>query len=411
MKLVIHHASCMDGVTSAALAGIKLAMSDTEGAGVFTLAAHYPRDKGTTTVRTYTADGKKEEVPLVDFIRANTNDLTEILIVDFSVSVSETYELWRMVRGALTVYDHHSRETEEADFKKVCLTFGDSRFVDWANSDSLTLHSSVSGAGLVLADSAHVFDNLPMHANIKRVATYVSDRDTWQRDNKDAIAFHEGISPHVFSKDEATDKIYPFNPFSGFSGAQTRVEYMGAVLNSPEHVQRALDEGRVIIEYRDSVIRSIVESEARFYGPNKIADCKHVIVSCPYVLSSECGDYLRENFPDYDLFLMVRNNFGRDYSCSVRSRMPEFSAKQFAQHYGGGGHDAAAGCSIRVDELRHFYAGAYTRFKTAAQVRAGYEEDARFAREAAEKASSLQDGILVEENSVSTCSKCGDCKC
>lgn len=145
----------------------------------------------------------------------------------------------------------------------------------------------------------------------------VGERDLWDFSNPDTEAFHEGslLSPRYFS----TWDSYQY----------------------PNSLNRLIDQGRILIEYRDQQIEAIIKSTLQTMI---IGHATVPVVNCPYVWASQAGHVLAEYQPfaasyviDSDGMICFSLRADDGSACHVG---------EIAKLYGGGGHAKAAGFKV-----------------------------------------------------------------
>ncbi len=404
--LVIYHANCNDGMTSAALVCKHLYLrnwiGDLNYFSVHTMALHFSSQDKRIRVPVHPSHAEvwKEwynenlksnssikDLDVVDIIPLiKSHGFTHCWIVDYTPPSTQLIDLLSMFGNNLVLLDHHdtyNKYTVYTPWEYAQLDDQSKRILDTLvfstkedpNDINDTSGGKRSGSGLVLDTliepiakrlDDEQFKRFCM-GNTAQVAECVNDRDLWVR-RTEALEFHEGVYPIANSREEnewygnpkpfKLPLPHPSVPVSQrmaiLHQLDSGVEVLGLVLNDAELFEALKVKGRAAIEYRDGLIKSICGS-ARFYKANKFCDVNHIIVDCPYALASECGEYLRNAYPEYHAFFMIR--ITRDFdsiSVSLRSRSGYFNAREFALDNGGGGHPAAAGCSIKMDRWNSF---------------------------------------------------------
>lgn len=63
-------------------------------------------------------------------------------------------------------------------------------------------------------------------------------------------------------------------------------------------------------------------------------------------------DELMTNAPGAEIILLMKEKEGNVVSISIRTTSPSIDASRIAEHFGGGGHTQAAGCTIQDSDLR-----------------------------------------------------------
>lgn len=196
----------------------------------------------------------------------------------------------------------------------------------------------------VLTGNADRYDN---------IFGLISDRDTWQKIDPRTVPVHEGLSV-IFETE-------------GLSTFEQRIDYLVRLhtrLSSAERLDTMLDPtdelhaisgpdflnpikeaGLHAIAYRDNIFRDMDRNIQFFRTEFGLV----AINQCPYLIASEYAQHVEGSYSiDYVLLVL-----GQDYAegkvyCTLRSNSGHVDVSEFARKHGGGGHKAAAGCTMAI---------------------------------------------------------------
>lgn len=393
--LIIHHSDCMDGYGAAALVACSLSglntpeptllaqaidnhflLPDPATPVVYTMALHYPSDRNKPTMcarAPVTSPGEKPEyINIEKKIDECGIEFDTIIIVDFSVSLHQLEALWRSC-DRMFVLDHHDNYKKDHMLAQANEEEMSEAFICWLQSDQCILASGRAGCGLALDRILDIAPDACVPESMFEACNLISDRDTWNRSNVQAIKFHEGAVRSVMHLRSDVGAIIPFIPNisdgMGYSDIKTSAVFaLAEIMVSPDRIATEIDEGAVIVSYRNALLASIVESSALFYAADKFISVPYIVVPTPRMLSSELGDYLRETYPEYHAYVMTDGSTGSHTGISMRSRTPEFNSKEWCESHRGGGHPAAAGCRVPTNMLREFLVNPYIKGRRASEV-------------------------------------------
>lgn len=128
----------------------------------------------------------------------------------------------------------------------------------------------------------------------------------------------------------------------------------------------AMEKGLPIYRYNQSVIQSFAANPdnitiSSLFHDDSARRVTYAIFNGIGILHSELAEYVYKNF-DVEMTISWRVK-GKEVAFSIRSPHPEkFSAKVFAQSYGGGGHPASSGFGLPLDKglelVRHLMSKA-----------------------------------------------------
>jgi len=288
-SVILYHADCIDGFTSAWVARKKLSNTDIvpvkygdpfpnglDGCVVYVLDFSYPRD-----------------------------------VLDKLMSIAKT----------VIILDHHKTAVENLkDVPKIDWNF--TTEPDDLRGAHALFDMSKSGARL----SWEYF--LP-EARPNRLVKYVEDYDLWNFSMEHTREIHEYLEIHNQDID-TWDKLSHEMEWD-FS----KVVWVGDLLLTAKMSQVGqLTKGARISEMR--------------WGPNN-SPCKVAVVPAPYSLTSFTGEELiKQGFP---IALLWRSS-GEFIEVSLRSEKGgDYDVSAIAKRYGGGGHASAAGFRIPRSDL------------------------------------------------------------
>ena len=283
-SLVLYHDNCPDGFTAAW--AVWLALGDK--------ADYLPVNYG-------------QEPPLVDAKGRR------VILVDFSYSRSALDAL-SAIAARVEIYDHHKTAQET--------------LLDWADEAPETrrvvFDMSRSGAGIAWDEFTD--DNEMLWLGVRpRLVSYVEDRDLW----KWALPDSREISEFLFSLDRT------FIEWSRVALAWGHNAGMTAAFEA------AIEAGKALLRAKRVRVAKICEN-ARWLtlGGHQIP-----VVNTAWDFS-EIGEHLCELFPEapcggYYFDRVDKRQWG------FRSTS-DFDVSILCKHYGGGGHQAAAGFTTAI---------------------------------------------------------------
>jgi oligoribonuclease NrnB/cAMP/cGMP phosphodiesterase (DHH superfamily) len=224
-------------------------------------------------------------------------------------------------RPRVVCIDHHKSALDrEEELKEFC------------DETYIRMGSNLSGSTLVWHYFNERFEeDLP----VPTLLQYIADQDIWEW------------------KLECSREINAaLNVFEG-SAEQMREEFERSIENEEEWRKLRLTEGHAIVEMVDSQVGKTSWQSVDIQAGRVLL---RVLNSASF--SSELGNYLCSESDVAPNAIAVIWSVQRDWSvrCSVRSISGgAVNAREFAERYGGGGHDNAAGCRFR----------SYEEFRTA----------------------------------------------
>jgi oligoribonuclease NrnB/cAMP/cGMP phosphodiesterase (DHH superfamily) len=236
-------------------------------------------------------------------------------------------EMLAVDRPRMICIDHHkSALDKEEELREFC------------DETYIKMGSNLSGATLVwLYFNEKLGEDLPVPVLLQ----YIADQDIWEW------------------KLECSREINAaLNVFEGHAD-QMRDELERSIANEEEWRRLRLTEGHAIVEMVDSQV-----SKTAWQAIDIPAGRVTLRVLNSASFSSELGNYLSNESDLAPNVIAIIYSIQRDWDvrCSVRSISGgAVNAREFAERYGGGGHDNAAGC----------------RFKSFEEFRAALDEAAR----------------------------------
>lgn len=225
----------------------------------------------------------------------------DVYILDFSYPREVMLDINRRVKRVL-VLDHHKTAKDNCEGLDFCV-----------------FDMNKSGAGLTLEFLEGHGYKLPAGAG--KLVNYVQDRDLWRHNLPCTIEVNAAIMSYPFEFDEW------YNLATTLHANDTKLT----------------DGGAAILRYRSQIISSHVEkaTQVQFDGVLGLEVCCTV-----GELISDIGEQLGLMYPIGAIYSDL--NGIRQYS--LRSTIVDVSA--IAKKFGGGGHKAAAGFKIPIEEIK-----------------------------------------------------------
>lgn len=253
----------------------------------------------------------------------------KVFIVDFSYPAPVLEEM-RKKCHSLLVMDHHKNVSDEC--KKL---------------PYFTFDNTKSGASLawdyLRASLAYLYQyHYTLHSNIAKLVSYVEDRDLWNNRLENTKAINAAI------------RSYPMD-LNVWFGLASRLLMMSSLK----------EDGEAILRYR----KILIDQHVRHANEITVAGHKVLGVYCSVDVASEVGEALcsgdNANRPFGVTWFDIPSTQARVYS--LRSR-GDFNVGQLAKQFGGGGHDSAAGFTIRfTDGLAPFDASVTLKEQEGAE--------------------------------------------
>lgn len=342
--LILYHNACADGSFAASIVSLAFPL-DT----VHYMALDYQQPNSDDIK---TAAG----VPLQEMEGIESYD--RIYFVDFSVTERQLAQLTLIFGSNLYVFDHHDARTPEL-YKEECAKIpvpndkGEAIFVQ--PSPNVTFASQHSGAMISYFGCISQFQpsdprTMAMIGNLMKIVQLVSDRDTWQINNKRAFAFYDGYSREMFANKEETGVLYETLP--------STIHHARQIILKGD-VEALISLGFDRIAERNEHIDKLFAANGKIFEPNDIIPQRHAITSTARAIGSDAAQRIRD-MHGVKLVLIVRcapnGENPEDVYCSVRSdKDSPVTARDVANSFGGNGHATAAGCVIARKTFETFY--------------------------------------------------------
>lgn len=275
----------------------------------------------------------------------------DVVIVDFSYSLEVLYQIAECARSVL-VLDHHdtAREALSGLIEAAPTTrpkpsdlYGTTGWQYW----QAVVRAMITMVGTVQEESvrpiyiAAQFDMERSGAGIAwdffhweprpRVIDLLEDRDLWRfRHDPDTRALDAALHAYDF---EDYDMLA--NPVTGY------LTTLDIWSRGPEITAwtQVLAEGRAVVNFQRRLVEGILASATR-QAPDVLF--KVPLACVPGQLASEAGNLLLERHPDAPFVATYYDGLEHRHF-SLRARKGGAHVGQIARHYGGGGHQAAAG--------------------------------------------------------------------
>lgn len=240
-----------------------------------------------------------------------------VLVVDFSIGAAECKLI--NSRGALgiAIYDHHvSARDKLAELDDNFL------YVDVVYNELL------SGAVITWQEL------MPLHP-VPDALRYIQDRDLWQFKHPETRAFTSAFFAEGLT-------------FETLDAAKEK-HYLETMLVRGDAIEQAK-----MMNVNQSL-------GADLYSTNTVVAFNGTtytigMVNVPYYLGSDTAHTLLERHPEVTFAIAYFIKGDGTVSCSCRSR-GDFDVSEFAKSMGGGGHAAAAGFTIPVDQFFDWFLG------------------------------------------------------
>ena len=240
-----------------------------------------------------------------------------VLVVDFSIGASECKLIHS--RGALCIdiYDHHKTAREKLAELDDNFTYVDVVYNELQSGAVITWH-----------------ELMPLQP-VPTVLRYIQDRDLWQFKYPETRAFTSAFFAEGLT-------------FETLDAAKVK-HYLETMLVRGDAIEQAK-----MMNVKQSL-------GADLYSTNTVVafnGTMHTIglVNVPYYLGSDTAHALLDRHPEVTFAMAYFIKGDGTVSCSCRSR-GDFDVSEFAQSMGGGGHAAAAGFTIPVDQFFDWFLG------------------------------------------------------
>lgn len=292
--LVLYHSDCRDGMCAAMVCWLN-----------FKDAAIYrPVNYGGSSLR-----------KIVDEALEAHPTLQEVFVVDFTFRGETDTIIWmlRELHLGVTLIDHH--KTAIPDIEEVAAQVNGT-----GERVSVRFSEDFSGAALTWL---YLF---PQTA-LPPVVAYTQDRDIWQHKLPDTEAVNAYLQSTPLEMKRWVSLFYGWDQRGIVAIGTHQLTFMAGQIGS--HANRA--------RYVDVADSHGVTYRAAIFG-----------YSLKEVASETCHFLLTSGTMPIDLAIGIPSNLREDgYTYSVRSKGNDF-AREFAESYGGGGHDQAAGFKLDV---------------------------------------------------------------
>lgn len=318
--LCFYHAPCNDGAASAAALQYRLFKNGQidDDRDIRFCPLSYTTDWGEPFHEHYLENEVQPRFPV-----------KEIYMVDVALSPVKYEQLIQHLRKEnrlasedpqVVCIDHHITMLEKIDVLK-----------EFCDETCVKIGPGLSGATLVWN-----YFNERFQENLETplLLQYVADQDIW-----------EWKLPHSHEVNAA------LNIMQGTVDEMERE--LEHCMNAPEQwLEERRRSGQAITE----MVQSQVNRSARQVADIPIMEGARLLVVNATSFSSELGNHLCEDHDESPnvvaLIYSIQDNWA--IRCSLRSIAGgRINARQIAQHYGGGGHDHAAGCRFENFEALH----------------------------------------------------------
>ncbi len=289
-RLVLYHASCRDGMCAAMVCWLQFKDS----------ARYRPVTYNGETLRgivneTLESHPKLDEVYVVDFTFRGEADTISWLLTEMGMGV--------------TLIDHHSTAVDDITAISESVPAKGERI-------NIRYAEDKSGAGLTWD---FFYPNTPRPP----VVAYVEDRDLWLWKLPDSDIVNTYLQSMPLAMVRWVKLFYEWN--------QETIRAIGSY-------QMTFIAGQVCEHMRRARYIHVEDGNGRSYRA-AIFGC-----SLSTLTSETCDALLKHGDVPIDIAICVPINMAADgHVYSIRSR-DTGKARQFAESYGGGGHDDAAGC-------------------------------------------------------------------
>jgi oligoribonuclease NrnB/cAMP/cGMP phosphodiesterase (DHH superfamily) len=227
-----------------------------------------------------------------------------VFIADISVNEELAKQIDNLIRDKVFLFDHHQTALNLAEY-------------DWAEV-VVKYHNGKAASGTSL-----FYDFMRTHYDIPKCDHFVDlirQYDTWEwfaNNNLDAKRLANLFSIYGLSEFVRRYTSLDISEFE-FSEVENQILDM---------------EAKRIQTYMDEACKSLMPYEFDGYK---------VAVTFAELYTSELGNYICNNHPEYDLALII--NLGR--SVSLRTVRDDVDVSAIAKKFGGGGHRKASGFPI-----------------------------------------------------------------
>lgn len=267
-------------------------------------------------------------------------DYEEIFITDISVNEEVAEKLDLLSRGnvcKVTLLDHHQTALwlNKYGWAHVRVTYPSieiqkSEDGDWAQIPIEEKESGTSFLLEVLEDRRILPKHIPDIYDLEKYAEQVRRYDTWDWHNKYKDVYPKELNDlfKIYGRDAYIDKILSMIREEGGQ------DYF---INETDRIVLDLQQKEIdrYVYKKNKSLRTVYYSDHTFdYTLGIVFAESHI---------SELGNRLGELNPECDLIMMINMSTN---SASLRTVKENIDVAEFAKHFRGGGHRAAAGMSI-----------------------------------------------------------------
>lgn len=322
MKVVLYHDNCQDGLFAAFAAWTKF------GADALYIPVNYaplhslsPQDalahvfSEVNCQRSQAAGNSRYRVSAVT--ASNYADI-DLIVVDFSFPVAHFMHHLQVFKSVLVLDHHHSSlQAYSAAYNHSVQEYGWKYFFP---ADNATVVFSEKESGAKLA-----WMYFHPHTEVPKYIEHVSDRDLWTFKLPSTKEFHVGCQA---LRDEN------FARLEGLVNTEYR-----KILQTGETLLKEVE--RRIESTKQSLV---LPTRLRLNGQEH----RCALVNAPADITSDLGNSLIRD--GYDVAVVYNIKPSKQVGCGVRSRAG-VDGSLLAAHYGGGGHQQAAGFSLDLPTL------------------------------------------------------------
>lgn len=322
MKVVLYHDNCQDGLFAAFTAWTKF------GADALYIPVNYsplhslsPEDalahvfSEASCQRAHATGNSRHRVSAVTV--SNYADI-DLIVVDFSFPVAHFIHHTKVFKSVLVLDHHHSSlQAYSAAYNHSVQEHGWKHFFP-ANNATVVFSEKESGAKLA-------WMYFHPHLGVPKHIEHVSDRDLWTF----KMAF--------------TKEFY-----AGCRALQDgNFAHLGTLVNN--EYRKILQTGETLLQEMERRIENtkrslVIPTRLRLNGE----EYRCALVNAPADITSDLGNSLIHD--GYDVVVVYNIKPSKQAGCGVRSRAG-VDGSLLAAHYGGGGHQQAAGFSVDLPTL------------------------------------------------------------
>jgi len=321
--MIIYHAHCIDGITSATVVTKYLTeRTDTPAEAIILCSMSY--------------DDSLEELKKSIL----TEEVEHLFIVDFSFPRADLFDLYELVPiNRIELYDHHAsafrnlmgedyivNPTSREEFK---LEYPETSYERYANI-KIVLDNDECGASLcwkelmgtgkptvVVREEGKLVD-----VSLPTLISYVKDYDLWRFDLPDTKYVNKALKSLTKDVGVYTSLLIAFD--------------------DPNFESNMIREGKVLMGHEDKLEDSIISD---CVSPITINGIQGLAVNAPYAFASNIGHKLALQSKSFGA-VWVQKSDGL-VSFSLRSNGDECDVSALAELMGGGGHKNAAGFTLK----------------------------------------------------------------